>query len=296
MVPLRRIVLLSLFALSTWHLAAMSLAEQGSTESVSAPAAKSVAELELERILARQQRVFDDLNTVLADADEQDRRQPVEALDTEFKAFILENPDYVYGYILYGKFLRSIDRAADAAEVFLKANELGDFAVVKQQIGTYLAEEGDYALALPYLLSAVELEPKTAVYHYQLGELLYTYRQEFIKNGQLTAELIDHKQFKAFAQAARLAPDNRTLQYRFAESFFDCPDPDWTQALEQWQRLETTADSPVERQIIRLQKARVYAKLGDSDQALALLETVNHPSLSATKQQLKVSLSALKND
>ena len=275
---------------------AKSLAEHGSAESASVVVVKSVAELELERILAKQQRVFDDLDAVLADADEQDRHQPVAALDTEYKAFILENPDYAFGYILYGKFLRSIDRAADAAEVFLKANELGDFAVVKQQIGTWLAEEGDYALALPYLLSAVELEPETAIYHYQLGELIYTYRQNFTENGQLSAELIDQQQFTAFAHAARLAPDNRTFQYRYAESFFDCADPDWSQALKQWQLLEATASTSVERQIIQVQKARVYAGLGEEEQALVLLEAVNLPLLGAIKQQLKASLSVPGND
>ena len=67
---------------------------------------------------------------------------------------------------------------------FLKADELDpEIAVVKQQIGNHLAEEGKAKLPSTFICRPWNLEPETAVYHFALGQLIYTFKDEFIKSG-----------------------------------------------------------------------------------------------------------------
>ena len=264
-----------------------SLFETIPTATGNQPIGKSLAETRMERIIAKQQRLFKDLESKLATASSFDQQQRINEVDTAYRAFILDNPDYIYGFILYGKFLRTIGDFETANIIFVKANELaGDYAVIKQQIGNYLAEEAEYGLALAYLFSAVELEPNTALYHFQVGELLHTYRYQFIESEKLDAEVLARQQLTAFENAARLEPHNRIFQMRYAEAFFDAQDPYWPDALSQWQRLEKNAEDETEREIIQLQKARVYIELDEYDNAQACLAQITRTALQNSKELL----------
>ena len=69
----------------------------------------------------------------------------VESVINAYKAFNNDNPDDVFGYVLHGKFLREIGRYEEAYKLFLRANKLDpNIAIVKQQIGNYLAEDARY--------------------------------------------------------------------------------------------------------------------------------------------------------
>lgn len=248
---------------------------------------KTLSEQKLERILAKQENVLQNLSPEEIETPTYEIYQGLQDIAHQYQSFIAENREYLYGYILYGKFLRTIGDYKTANIIFIKANELeGNHAVIKQQIANYLAEEGEYGLALPYLLSAIELEPNEGLYHYQLGELLHTYREDFIATEKLTSDVIDRQLFNAFEKASQLAPDNHTFQMRYAESFFDVPQPDWNLALEQWNLLEDSPSNDVERDIIRLQKARVHIELGQLSQAENLLKQVDRPSLENSRQHL----------
>ena len=97
-----------------------------------------------------------------------DRR--INELVQSYRTYLLDQPDDVSAYILYGKLLRRVQENEQAFLAFLKADELDpEIAVVKQQIGNHLAEEGKGKAALTFYLQAVELEPETAVYHFALG-------------------------------------------------------------------------------------------------------------------------------
>ena len=103
--------------------------------------------------------------------DDLDRR--VNELVQSYRIYLLDQPNDVSAYILYGKLLRRMQENEQAFLAFLKADELDpEIAVVKQQIGNHLAEEGKSKAALAFYLQAVELEPETAVYHFALGQLI----------------------------------------------------------------------------------------------------------------------------
>ena len=119
--------------------------------------------------------------------DDLDRR--INELVQSYRTYLLDQPDDVSAYILYGKLLRRVQENDQAFLAFLKADELDpEIAVVKQQIGNHLAEEGKGKAALTFYLQAVELEPETAVYHFALGQLIYNFKDEFIKSGVFTQD------------------------------------------------------------------------------------------------------------
>jgi tetratricopeptide (TPR) repeat protein len=165
-----------------------------------------------------------------------------------------------------------------------------DIALVKNELGNYLAEEGKPMEALNYFLSAVKLEPKEPLYHYQLGTLLYEARDDFLKSGQWSRDSIDHSMQEAFKNAADLAPDRIEFTYRYAESFYDMQDPDWAAALKAWEGMEAHAQSDVEKQTMRLHEANVLISMGKTDHAKAILDGITDPTLAGQKQKLVARL------
>jgi predicted Zn-dependent protease len=175
--------------------------------------------------------------------------------------------------------------------ILLKANQLDpDIAMVKNQLGNLLAEDGRPLQAAPYYLAAVKLEPNEPLYHYQLGTLLVEAREDFLKSGDWKRDTLDSAVHEAFRRAKELAPDRFEFAYRYAESFYDLEKPDWAAALKAWSELEEKAPTQIERQTMRLHAANICLKQGKRDHARALLDTVNDPKLQGQKEKLVAQL------
>lgn len=218
-------------------------------------------------------------------ASEEGRRFDV--LFKQYDSFLLENPKNIFAYILYGKLLRYAGFIEEANRIFMLANEKDrNIAVVKQQIGNYLAEKGQFALALPYFLSAIEIEPKTAIYHYQLGELLTTFKDSFISEKILAPEQFDEQLLHAFYQAEKNDPSSWTYKVRSAEAFYDLNTPNWPMALALWNKLEPFAPNPKEKELVFLNKARVLIKLEQYKQAQEILAKVFSPEFEKGRREL----------
>lgn len=254
---------------------------------IEAPRGETMAERRLRDVYDKQQALYARLAAEGASLSDPEYDRLINEVATEYHSYISDYPQAVYGYILFGKFLRDTGQYTEANTAFIRANQLDrEIAVVKQQIGNYLAEEGEPSLALAYYMAAAELEPNTAVYAYQIGELLYTYRDEFIAEEALEPALLDQQMIHAFAEAHRLNPSNRQLTQRYAEAYFDVGQPDWPNAFKLWQALEFTAKDSTERDWARLQKARVLINMGKPNEAREVLSEVNEPGLQPARQQL----------
>ncbi len=211
----------------------------------------------------------------------------VRNLISDYESYLTENPEDVLSLVLYGKLLRKLDRIEDAQLIFLKANSLDpNLAIVKQQLGNYHAEIGNFEEALAYFLIAIELSPDTALYTYQLGELLYQFRDLFFTSGMFNRDTLDRQMSKAFYEAARLDPDNIDFQFRYAESFYDLKNPAWNEALQAWESVGNSVNSESELAAILLHKANVYIKMKAPEKARELIDQVNVPELAETKEQL----------
>ncbi|MFI5356499.1 MAG: hypothetical protein ACHQ4G_04110 [Opitutales bacterium] len=260
---------------------------------LAAPQSETLPVHNLRQLVERQ-------NALLASAakagpgfDKADYKMQLEQVCAGYDSLLRENPNFAAGYASYGYLLSKVGMDKEAAEALLKANQLDpDIPMVKNQLGNYLAEQGKPLEAVSYYLAAIKLAPTEPLYHYQLGTLLYEARDDFIKSGDWTRASVDHAMHEAFRQAAELAPDEFAYAYRYAESFADVENPDWEGALKAWGALEEKARTPVERQVMRLQAANVFLKLGKPDQARVLLNTVTEPELAKQKEKLVALLPA----
>jgi cytochrome c-type biogenesis protein CcmH/NrfG len=217
--------------------------------------------------------------------DDLDRR--VNELVQSYRAYLADQPDDASAYILYGKLLRRLNEYDQAFTAFLKADELDPrIAVVKQQIGNHLAEQGKGKAALTFYLSAIELEPKTAIYHFALGQLIYDFRTEFISENIFTQDALEREMLKAFRTAANLEPDNFDYQMRLGEAYYDLSSPDWRNALLHWKQVRKLAHGSLQNEILDLHQARVLGKLGRADEAQKMLKQVTTPALQKSKQQV----------
>jgi tetratricopeptide (TPR) repeat protein len=256
-------------------------------------APETMAERKLKEIAEHQRVLFGDAAAQGKDLDEAQFKAQVEQLTHEYESLLRDNPSFAAGYASYGYMLWKISMRKQAVAVLLKANQLDpDIPLVKNELGNYLAEEGKPLEALNYYLSAVKLEPKEPLYHYQIGTLLYEARDDFLKSGEWSRAAIDHSMQEAFKNASELAPDRVEFSYRYAESFYDMVDPDWPLALKAWEGMEARATSEVERQTMRLHQANVFIYMGKPDQARKVLDTVTDPALLGQRQKLITQIEA----
>jgi tetratricopeptide (TPR) repeat protein len=251
----------------------------------------SLAERSLKQLLERQEQLLSDAAKPNPNFDEANFKMQIEQVCRGYEELLRANPKFAVGYAAYGYLLSKLDQKKQSIAILLKANELdADQPLVKNQIGNYLAEEGKPLEALPYYMAAIKLAPKEPLYHYQLGTLLYEARDDFLKSGEWRQEAIDHAIHEAFRQAAELAPDRIEFTYRYAESFYDLQPPDWDAALKEWAKLEEKAETPMERETMRLHAANVLIKQGKVDHARELLTTIEQPGLAKQKEKLVAQL------
>ena len=247
----------------------------------------SIADKRLADIALKEERIYKKIaeDPEFYSADDLERH--VTDLIGAYSAYLLDHPKDVNALILYGKLLRRVQRFDEAFSAFLKADELDPgIAVVKQQIGTHLAETNKPKAALPFYLRAVELEPETAVYHFALGELLHEFRREYIDEGIFTRDALEREMIKAFKKAAALQPEAFDLQMRLGEAYYDLSSPDWKAALLHWNKMRKETGNELRIEILDLHRARVMSKLGRTEQAIELAQKVQTPSLQKSKQEV----------
>jgi len=261
-------------------------------EETAAPAVpETMAERKLKEIAEHQRVLFADAAAQGKELDEAEFKSQVEQLTREYESLLRDNPKFAAGYASYGYMLWKISLRKQAVAILLKANQLDpDIPLVKNELGNYLAEEGKPLEALNYYLSAVKLDSKEPLYHYQIGTLLYEARDEFLKSGEWSRAAIDHSMQEAFKNACLMAPDRIEFAYRYAESFYDMQEPDWGAALKAWQDLESHAASDIERQTMRLHQANVLLNMGKPDLARKTLDSVTDPALQVQKLKLNAQI------
>ena len=251
--------------------------------------ATTLAAQRLAKILERQQLFLDRASQPNRPLSEQELTRRAQELVASYESYLNDNQRDVNALILYGKFLRKMGQPRQATGLFLEADKIDSrLAVVKQHIANYLVEEGRLADALPYLLKATELEPKQPVYHHQLGTFLFLFGEDLVGLGIASAKTNAHSMHHAFRAASRLAPRNFEFKLRYAQSFFDTPNPDWSEALKVWKDLRSQAhDHPLpEREYLAIGEARTLAELGRGDKAKVILEAIVSPALRTTRENL----------
>ena len=208
-------------------------------------------------------------------ADMDNIKRDLQNLMFDYDDFLVVYPTFAPGYVTYGLLLGKVGMRRESSVILLKANQLDpNIPVVKNQLGNYLAEEGEPVEAANYFIAALRLAPNEPLYHYQLGTLLTEARDDFLNSGHWTRAQIDQAMHSAFQRATELAPDNFAYAYRYAESFYDLVEPNWDEALRVWGALEDRVKPGVEKETIRLHAANILLKQKKFEYARLLLATV----------------------
>ncbi|MBC9867262.1 MAG: hypothetical protein F7B06_06755 [Opitutae bacterium] len=254
---------------------------------VSPLTAKTLAQIKLEEIQEKQNRLMQAYREEINPSDKESLEFRLIAIHTEYAALLAKNPENPAVIAAYGLYLAQIDKGDDALRMLLKADSLDPtIPQVKNQLGNYMIEQANFQLALPYYLEAIRFAPREPLYHYQLANLLYYFREEFVQYEILSKETVEDQMFRAFKSAAELAPDNMAYQYRYAEAFYDHPFADLKEALSVWDGLFHRVQDERDKQIILLQQANCHLKLGHPEEASLLLDRVNDPYLDTNKVKL----------
>jgi len=251
--------------------------------------AESLSERGLRQLVERQRMLFEEAaeREKAGRFDEADFTRQMQELCRAYDSLLSDNPKFAAAYATYGYLLGKLGMEDEGVGMLLRANQYDpEIPLVKNQIGNYLAERGKPLEAVNYYLAAIRLAPEEPLYHYQFGTLLHNSRADFIRSGDWEAAAVDRASHEGFRQAAELAPERFELVYRYAESFYDLPEPDWDGALKVWGRLEAAAGSEIERQAIRLHAAKVCLESGRREHALALLGTIDEVALAAQREKL----------
>ncbi len=274
-----RIVILALLAGTGW-------AARAQSETMGERALKSI--VERQKVLLAE---VADTRQAGSKLDQDSLRTQLEGLLHEYELLVQQNPDFAAAYASYGYLLSQLDQPKEAMLALLKADHLDpNIALVKNELGNFLAEDGKPLEAADYFRAAIKLAPDEPLYEYQLGTLLYEARDTFIAKGGYTRAEIDRDLQAAFRRAAELAPDRIEFTYRYAQSWADLEHPDWDQAYRAWSALAAEAASPFDRQVYILQEANVRVQQGRFADVRALLAQVSEPRLLPKKQILVAQL------
>ncbi len=262
------------------------------------PAPPSEAQVQLEAIIQRQQKLFAQAERAKK-ADNFDPEQfqvSVQDICYQYNDWLRRHPKIAGGYLAYGLLLAKINMTRESTDMLLKANALDpNIPQVKNQLGNFLAEEGKPIQAASYFLAAIRLDPNEPLYHFQLGTLLLNARDDFLASNAWTRAGLDHTMYLAFKKASELAPDNLNYSYSFASCFYALEEPDWNEALGAWKHVEKLCKPGLEQQTIWLQEANLLIKLGKDKEAKVLIGTVDVPQLAEQKQKLVALLSETGN-
>jgi len=203
-----------------------------------------------------------------------------------YEHLLQRNPDYLHGWILCGKFLRSIGADARALAAFRKAQSLDpDLAIVHEQVGLTLADLGEVKPALAYLLRAVEMDPEEAVFREDLGRFLLRHGTELEADGAIEEGRAPKIATAAFEEAFRLEP-TFARGWQWAESFADSAEPGWEDAAAAWSEVLPLAPTQAAEEASRLQLARALIESEEFEKASEFLEPVETDALRASRRSL----------
>lgn len=249
----------------------------------------------LRELVAHQKAVLAEANESSDAGELEEHRTDLQKIADRYEALLGKHPDFAALWAAYGLFLCEPvleDRRA-ALPLLLRANALDPgLAVVKNQIGVIMAEDGRVTDALNYFLAASDLVPTEPLYHFQIGLLIDEARDVFVNSRAWRRPDLDRTMLAAFSRAVALAPERTDFAYRAAESYYDLAEPRWDEAYAAWSALEDRLEGKIEIQAVRLHMAKVRWKQGRAADARELLESVDEPTLAVQKANLRAEFAA----
>ena len=275
-------------------LAAVSFGQEAAeSDTGETPSSESMAAYLLKDLNGREQSAYKRYEKALVTEDVHSIETELQSIVDGYEALISAAPNYVAAFISYGMMLHRIGERIPSNAMLIRADQIDPYhAIVKNQLGNYQAEEGNYPEAMGFYQMAIDLRPDEPLYHYQLGNLLFSYKNFFIDDKLFLPEGIDLEIQNRFRKAAMLAPAHLPYRLRYAQSFFDIARPNWEAALEEWQQLVNFVESPEEKQMMQLYMAKTRFEMGHHTAAQKIIKGIDEPSLEHSKDILLKQINA----
>jgi tetratricopeptide (TPR) repeat protein len=275
-------------------LAAVSFGQEAAdSDTGEPPSSESMAAYLLKDLNEREQSAYKRYERALATEDVHSIKTELQSIVDGYEALISAAPNYVAAFISYGMMLHRIGERIPSNAMLIRADQIDPYhAIVKNQLGNYQAEEGNYPEAMGFYQMAIDLRPDEPLYHYQLGNLLFSYKNFFIDDKLFLPKGIDLEIQNRFRKAAMLAPAHLPYRIRYAQSFFDIARPNWEAALEEWQQLVNFVESPEEKQMMQLYMAKTRFEMGHHTAAQKIIKGIDEPSLEHSKDILLKQINA----
>ena len=275
-------------------LAAVSFGQEAAEiDTGETPSSESMAAYLLKDLNEREQSAYKRYERALATEDVHSIKTELQSIVDGYEALISAAPNYVAAFISYGMMLHRVGERIPSNAMLIRADQIDPYhAIVKNQLGNYQAEEGNYPEAMGFYQMAIDLRPDEPLYHYQLGNLLFSYKNFFIDDKLFLPDGIDLEIQNRFREAAMLAPAHLPYRLRYAQSFFDIARPNWEAALEEWQQLVNFVESPEEKQMMQLYMAKTRFEMGHHTAAQKIIKGIDEPSLEHSKDILLKQINA----
>ena len=275
-------------------LAAVSFGQEAAeSDTGETPSSESMAAYLLKDLNEREQSAYKRYERALATEDVHSIETELQSIVDGYEALISAAPNYVAAFISYGMMLHRVGERIPSNAMLIRADQIDPYhAIVKNQLGNYQAEEGNYPEAMGFYQMAIDLRPDEPLYHYQLGNLLFSYKNFFIDDKLFLPDGIDLEIQNRFREAAMLAPAHLPYRLRYAQSFFDIARPNWEAALEEWQQLVNFVESPEEKQMMQLYMAKTRFEMGHHTAAQKIIKGIDEPSLEHSKDILLKQINA----
>ena len=275
-------------------IAAVSFGQEAAeSDTGETPSSESMAAYLLKDLNEREQSAYKRYEKALVTEDVHSIETELQSIVDGYEALISAAPNYAAAFISYGMMLHRIGERIPSNAMLIRADQIDPYhAIVKNQLGNYQAEEGNYPEAMGFYQMAIDLRPDEPLYHYQLGNLLFSYKKFFIDDKLFLPEGIDLEIQNRFRKAAMLAPAHLPYRLRYAQSFFDIARPNWEAALEEWQQLVNFVESPEEKQMMQLYMAKTRFEMGHHTAARKIINGIDDPSLEHSKDILLKQINA----
>ena len=275
-------------------IAAVSFGQEAAeSDTGETPSSESMAAYLLKDLNEREQSAYKRYEKALVTEDVHSIETELQSIVDGYEALISAAPNYAAAFISYGMMLHRIGERIPSNAMLIRADQIDPYhAIVKNQLGNYQAEEGNYPEAMGFYQMAIDLRPDEPLYHYQLGNLLFSYKKFFIDDKLFLPEGIDLEIQNRFRKAAMLAPAHLPYRLRYAQSFFDIARPNWEAALEEWQQLVNFVESPEEKQMMQLYMAKTRFEMGHHTAAQKIIKGIDEPSLEHSKDILLKQINA----
>lgn len=248
---------------------------------------ETMTEAMLKRLREREKIAYKHYETATTKEDIDRIKHDLQLVVDDYEVLISQASDSADVFLAYGILLHNIGERKAGYAMFVKADKLDPKrALAKNQLGNYMAEEGNYNEALGFYTLAQEIAPKEGLYDYQIANLLQSYRSLLIDDQTFTESELDALMQKSFYTATQKNPSILQYRLRYAQSYFYIAQPDWDEALNEWYELLPMSDIAYDRQLVFLYIARCHIEMENLKAARKALKNVNEPKLQEAKEEV----------